>query len=86
VTHGNDRVEWFVQLSDEIIWDIDDKFTRAPRAKVIMNPGDVAAMPADIRHKGYSPKRSLLLVWENGDPRLPEMYAHGELKDYPVEF
>jgi hypothetical protein len=86
VTHGNDRVEWFVQLSDEIIWDIDDKVSGAPRAKVIMKPGDVAAMPADIRHKGYSPKRSLLLVWENGDPRLPDMYARGELKSYPVEF
>ena len=26
VIHGNDRVEWFVQLSDEIIWDV-----RGPR-------------------------------------------------------
>jgi len=25
VFHGNDRVEWFVQLSDEIIWDVGDK-------------------------------------------------------------
>ena len=24
-------------------------------------------MPADIRHQGYSPKRSMLLVWENDD-------------------
>ena len=24
VEHGNDRVEWFIQLSDEIIWDIKD--------------------------------------------------------------
>ena len=32
-----------------------------------MKAGDVAAMPADIRHQGYSPKRSMLLVWENAD-------------------
>ena len=32
-----------------------------------MKAGDVAAMPADIRHKGYSPKRSMLIVWENND-------------------
>ena len=36
-----------------------------------MRPGDVAAMPADIRHQGYAPKRSMLLVWENADPELP---------------
>jgi hypothetical protein len=86
VTHGNDRVEWFVQISDEIIWDIDDGKTGRPRAKVIMRPGDVAAMPADIRHRGYSPKRSILVVWENNDDRLPQMYAKGELPPYPVEF
>ena len=33
VFHGNDRVEWFVQLSDEIIWDVGDKNTGAPRAR-----------------------------------------------------
>jgi hypothetical protein len=43
-------------------------------------------MPADIRHKGYSPKRSMLIVWENNDDRLPAMYGKGELKPYPVEF
>ena len=36
VIHGNDRVEWFVQLSDEIIWDVQDRDTGAPRAKVTM--------------------------------------------------
>ena len=54
--HGNDRVEWFVQLSDEIRWEVEDRDTGAPRAKVIMKAGDVAAMPADIRHQGYSPE------------------------------
>ena len=44
---------------------------RRPRAKVLMKAGDVAAMPADIRHQGYSPKRAMLLVWENGSPELP---------------
>ncbi|HJZ97433.1 MAG TPA: hypothetical protein VKE70_13075 [Candidatus Solibacter sp.] len=86
IIHGNDRVEWFVQLSDEIHWDIQDRDTGAPRARVVMKPGDVAAMPADIRHQGYSPKRSLLLVWENNDSTLPELYASGKLKPNPVDF
>ena len=30
VIHGNDRVEWFVQLSDEIRWSVDDRDTGAP--------------------------------------------------------
>lgn len=86
VNHGNDRVEWFVQITDEIIWDVEDGKTGRPRARVVMKAGDVAAMPADIRHKGYSPKRSMLLVWENADPTLPDRYARRELKSYPVEF
>ena len=40
-----------------------------------MKAGDVAAMPADIRHQGYSRKRSMLLVWENANPDLPRMHA-----------
>src|SRR5205814_10711588 len=75
VINGNDRVEWFVQLSDEIYWDVEDRDTGAVRAKVVMKPGDVAAMPADIRHQGYSPKRAMLLVWENADPKLPELIS-----------
>jgi hypothetical protein len=86
IVHGNDRVEWFVQLSDEIIWDVQDRDTGSNRAKVTMKAGDVAAMPADIRHQGYSPKRSMLLVWENGDPELPERISKGMESVYPVEF
>jgi hypothetical protein len=86
VIHGNDRVEWFVQLSDEIQWDVEDRDTGAKRARVVMKAGDVAAMPADIRHQGYSPKRSMLLVWENGSPRVPEMIANGEASVHPVDF
>jgi len=86
VIHGNDRVEWFIQLSDEIHWEIADRETGKPRARVVMKPGDVAAMPADIRHQGFSPKRSMLLVWENGDPRLPELYAKKRLKPTPIDF
>ena len=86
VIHGNDRVEWFVQLSDEIIWDVQDRDTGAARAKVVMRAGDVAAMPADIRHQGYSPKRSMLLVWENGSPDLPELIATGRAPQYPIDF
>src|ERR1043165_4967177 len=52
IDRGNDRVEWFVQLSDEIVWDVKDGATGRPRARVTMRAGDVAAMPADIRHRG----------------------------------
>jgi hypothetical protein len=86
VIHGNDRVEWFIQLSDEIRWDVQDRDTGAPRSKVTMRAGDVAAMPADIRHQGFSPKRSMLLVWENGSAALPELIATGKAPQYPVQF
>ena len=79
VKHANDRIEWFLQLSDQIEWQIEERNTGRPRAKLIMRAGDIAAMPADIRHQGYSRKRSMLLVWENADPRLPELYARGAL-------
>ena len=86
VEHGNDRVEWFVQLSDEIIWDVRDKQTGRARAKVTMRAGDVAAMPADIRHQGYAPKRAMLLVWENASLKIPELIQKGEAPVVPVEF
>lgn len=86
IVHGNDRVEWFVQLSDEIVWDVQDRDTGAARAKVTMRAGDVAAMPGDIRHQGYSSKRSMLLVWENASPELPEMIRTGQASVYPVDF
>ncbi len=86
VIHGNDRVEWFVQFTDEIQWDVEDRDTGAKRARVIMKAGDVAAMPADIRHQGYSPKRSMLLVWENGSNRVPELIAAGKASVNPVDF
>ena len=86
VIHGNDRNEWFIQLTDEIHWKIQDKNTGKPIGTVIMKPGDVCAMPADIRHQGFSPKRCMLMVMENGTPGLEEKYAKGELPPYPVEF
>jgi hypothetical protein len=86
IIHGNDRVEWFVQLSDEIYWDVEDRDTGAKRAKVVMKPGDVAAMPADIRHQGYAPKRSMLLVWENGSGKIPELISSGKLPSIPIQF
>ena len=46
VIHGNDRVEWFVQLSDEIRWDVEDRDTGAPRAKVTMRPATSPRCPA----------------------------------------
>ena len=86
VIHGNDRVEWFVQLSDEIQWEVEDHETGALRARVTMRAGDVAAMPADIRHRGFSSKRSMLLVWENASPELPSLYASGKMPPTPVQF
>jgi hypothetical protein len=86
IIHGNDRVEWFVQLSDQIEWDVEDRDTGALRARVIMKPGDVAAMPSDIRHQGYSPKRSMLLVWENASPDIPDLIASGKAPTNPVDF
>jgi hypothetical protein len=85
IIHGNDRVEWFVQLSDEIYWNVEDRDTGAARCKVVMRPGDVAAMPADIRHQGYAPKRSMLLVWENADPELPSLISSGQLPSTAVQ-
>ncbi|MCM0043552.1 MAG: hydroxyquinol 1,2-dioxygenase [Burkholderiaceae bacterium] len=86
IIHGNDRVEWFLQLSDEIMWNISDKDTGRPRARVLMKAGDVAAMPADIAHQGFSKKRSMLLVWENVNPEIVKMYESGQLPPYPVDF
>jgi hypothetical protein len=85
IIHGNDRVEWFVQLSDEIYWEVEDRDTGQIRSKVVMKPGDVAAMPADIRHQGYAPKRSMLLVWENADSELPGLISSGKLPTNPVD-
>jgi hypothetical protein len=51
-----------------------------------MKAGDCAAMPADIRHQGFSPKRSMLLVWENNSSELPGMIARGETPNVPVIF
>ncbi len=84
IIHGNDRVEWFIQLSDELIWQVEDRDTGAALAKVTMRPGDVAAMPADIRHQGYAPKRAMLLVWENADPDLPALISSGQLPSVPI--
>jgi hypothetical protein len=85
IIHGNDRVEWFIQLSDELIWQVEDRDAGTARAKVTMRAGDVAAMPADIRHQGYAPKRAMLLVWENADPELPALISSGQLPSVPVE-
>jgi hypothetical protein len=86
IEHGNDRVEWFMQLSDEIVWDVKDKVTGRPRAKVTMRAGDIAAMPADIRHQGYSAKRSMLLVWENASHEIPKLIQAGKAPVTPVQF
>jgi len=86
IIHGNDRVEWFFQMTDEIHWDCGHRNTGKPLARVIMKPGDMAAMPAYCRHQGYSPKRSMLLVWENGSPSLVYEIQKGESPEVPVQF
>ena len=86
ILHANDRVEWFFQMSDSIDWDCADKNTGKPLARVIMKAGDMAAMPAYCRHQGYSPKRSMLLVWENGSPKLVYEIANGQAPEVPVSF
>jgi Hydroquinone 1,2-dioxygenase large subunit N-terminal len=86
IIHGNDRVEWFFQMSDEITWNCADKNTGKAMARVIMKAGDMAAMPAYCRHQGFSPKRSMLLVWENGSPTLVHEIQKGESPEIPVQF
>jgi len=86
IIHGNDRVEWFFQMSDEIHWDCSHRDTGKPLARVIMKAGDMAAMPAYCRHQGFSPKRSMLLVWENGSPNLVYEIQKGESPEVPVTF
>jgi hypothetical protein len=78
IEHGNDRCEWFLQMSDEITWQIKDGKTGRPRAQVVCRAGDICCMPADIRHQGYSPKRSMLLVWENASPEIPDLIREGK--------
>ncbi|MNT97351.1 hypothetical protein D3C72_2396570 [compost metagenome] len=51
-----------------------------------MKAGDCCCMPADIRHQGFSAKRSMLLVWENGSPKIPELIRQGQAPDVAVEF
>lgn len=84
--HGNDRPEWLIQLSGEVIWDVEDRDAGFPRARLVMRAGDVAALPADVRHRGYSPSRSMLLVWENASVEFAEAIERGEVSVRPVEF
>jgi len=86
IDHGNDRCEWFIVMSDEVVWTIRDKETGRPRATVTMKAGDVSCMPADIRHIGYADKRAMLLVWENGSPQIAELIAKGEAPTVAVTF
>ena len=86
IMHSNDRVEWFFQMSDEISWDCAHRDTGKPLAHVVMKAGDMAAMPAYCRHQGFSPKRSMLLVWENGSPKLVYEIQNGDAPQVPVQF
>ena len=86
VEHGNDRCEWFVTLSDEIIWNIKDGQSGRPKAVVRQRAGDCACMPADIRHQGFSAKRAMLLVWENGSPKVPDLIREGKAPTVAVKF
>ncbi len=41
-------------------------------------------MPADIRHQGFAPKRSMLMVFENGTRVSSSANAKGELEPFPI--
>jgi hypothetical protein len=82
VKHGNDRVEWFIQLNGKIDWEVCDQNGEL-KAYVQMRPGDVCAMPSDIQHQGFAPERSMLLVWENADPQMPEKIRSGAVPGDP---
>jgi hypothetical protein len=86
VEHGNDRCEWFIQLTDEITWNVKDGATGRPRAVINAKPGDACCMPSDIRHQGFSSKRSMLLVWENGSPKIPDLIRDGKAPTVAVQF
>jgi hypothetical protein len=86
VEHGNDRCEWFIQMSDEITWNVKHGETGRPLAIVHMKAGDACCMPADIRHQGFSSKRSMLLVWENGSPLIPDLIRDGKAPNVAVQF
>ena len=85
VTHGNDRVVWFLLLNGQISMEIHDRDTGTLLAYLHMKPGDCCAMPADISHKLWAPERSMLLVWENGDPQIPELIRLGKTPTAPLE-
>src|SRR5713101_3955190 len=85
ITHGNDRVEWFLLLNGQISMEVRDRDTGILLAYLHMKPGDCTAMPADISHNLWAPERSMLLVWENGNPQLPELIRLGETPTAPLE-
>jgi len=85
ITHGNDRVEWFLLLNGQISMEIRDRDTGVLRAYLHMKPGDCCAMPADISHNLWAPERSMLLVWENGNPELPELIRLGKTPTTPLQ-
>jgi hypothetical protein len=75
-----------IEVVDDDPKHYEDRDAGRVRAKVVMRAGDGAAMPADIRHQGYSRKRSMLLVWENADSAVPESITTGQTPTYPAEF
>jgi hypothetical protein len=51
-----------------------------------LSAGEAPPGAADIRHQGYSPKRSMLLVWEDNSSAIPEFIASGKAPVVPVVF
>jgi len=52
----NDRVEWFIQLSDELIWQVEDRDSGSARAKVTMRRATWQRCRPNSA-QGYAPKR-----------------------------
>jgi hypothetical protein len=73
-------------MTDEIHWDCADKNTGRQMARVIMKAGDHGGHARVLSPPGLQPKRSMLLVWENGSPTLVYEIQKGESPEVPVQF
>ena len=69
IIHGNDRVEWFFQMSDEIHWDCarqEHRQAAGARDHEGRRHGRHAGL---LPPPGLQPEALMLLVWENGSAR-----------------
>ena len=72
-----------MQLSDEITWEVEDRETGAARARITMKAGDVAAMPADIRHQGSRPSARCCWCGRTPRPTFPSSTPAARCRRHP---